>query len=75
MMTAPGGIDLNPAMTSMNIHKQGGGMVLPDLPDPENLDSDLFNLDGITPVILDITPAANLSEQFGSLNEPAVLVK
>ncbi len=60
-----GGIDLNTANLDTQIQKQGKGVqILPQVPfDIKNFENTPIN--GFIPVIIDITPAANLPFQLG----------
>ena len=62
--TAPeqvGGIDLNPAMMSLQIKRDGAGIPLPVFDQP----IESFNIDGFAPVIINVAPVTNLPMLLG----------
>lgn len=59
---APGGIDLNPAMATMDIQKDGAGVVLTDLPQ-EMIDA-AQNATGFVPVISNINMSIGVQNLF-----------
>ena len=57
----PGGIDLNPALFTMEVRRDEDGIPLP-LPQQPIYD---LNFDGFIPVIIDVVPITNLNMMLG----------
>ena len=62
-----GGIDLNPTMMNMDVERNGNGVIIPAFT-PEMLKS-LQNVDGLVPLIIDVTPISNLPLWLGMADE------
>lgn len=65
-MTAPGGIDFNPKALDLNIKRDGRGLPLPVSQQPIEM---FENLDGFTPIIINIAPIQNLPLILGLKEE------
>ena len=59
-----GGIDLNPTILDLNLEKRGEGVTLPISPEPL---TEVLNINGLFPVIINITPITNVPLLFGEV--------
>lgn len=62
MSNQPGGIDLNPAQLNLERKGEGARFAMPEL-SPEQIES--IRLNGLTPVIINITPLTNIPLLLG----------
>jgi hypothetical protein len=63
-----GGIDLNPALNTLDIDRAGGGFILPPL-DPAMVQQ-IRDASGLMPVIIQIAPVVNVPKLLGWGDEP-----
>ena len=63
-----GGIDFNPAMVDMDIHKKGSGLEMP-APNLEQINQ-FINTNSFVPVILNVSPVTSLPSLLGLISEP-----
>lgn len=63
----PGGIDFNPNLIDLEIKGEGGGFIAP----PSLQELEMMPIEGLVPVIINITPVTNLPLLLGAEEESA----